>query len=74
MNQLKSYLFWILVFLFFFNTVEANAQITLNVKNTEIKDILKRIERQSDYSFFYSENYLDTPPLMRDYKIQYILK
>ena len=59
MNQLKSYLFWILVFLFFFNTVEANAQITLNVKNTEIKDILKRIERQSDYSFFYSENYLD---------------
>ncbi len=40
-------------------SVMASAQLSISVKNTEIKDVLAKIEQQSDYTFFYSENFLD---------------
>ena len=35
------------------------AQLNISVKNTEIRSILREIEAKSDYTFFYSENFLD---------------
>lgn len=38
---------------------KAHAQLTISGNNTEIKNILKQIESQSDYTFFYSDSSLD---------------
>ncbi|MDO5665545.1 MAG: SusC/RagA family TonB-linked outer membrane protein [Bacteroidia bacterium] len=35
------------------------AQLNISAKNTEIKTVLKQIESKSDYTFFYSDNFLD---------------
>ena len=34
-------------------------EITLNATNISIKDVIKQIEKQSDYTFFYNEDYID---------------
>ncbi|WP_298649220.1 TonB-dependent receptor [uncultured Proteiniphilum sp.] len=35
------------------------AQLSISATNTEIKSILRQIEEKSDYTFFYSDNFLD---------------
>src|SRR5690554_6957471 len=35
------------------------AQLSISVTNTEIKEVLRQIEKKSDYTFFYSDNFLD---------------
>jgi len=34
-------------------------EITLNATNISLKDVIKQIEKQSDYTFFYNEDYID---------------
>lgn len=46
-----------LYFLFIFSS-SLFSQITVNVKNETLKSSLKKIERVSEYKFFYSENLL----------------
>ena len=55
-NPLKKTLFkgCILLFLALFST-NLNAQITVDVSNKSIKEILKVIETKSEYRFFYNE-------------------
>ena len=36
-----------------------NRDITLEAKNISLKEVIKQIERQSDYTFFYNEDYVD---------------
>lgn len=38
---------------------QSMAQLSISVKNTEIKNVLRQIERNSDYTFFYSDSFLD---------------
>lgn len=35
------------------------AQLNISMKDTEIRDILRQIEKTSEYTFFYSDNFLD---------------
>lgn len=35
------------------------AQLSISVTNTEIRNVLRQIEKTSDYTFFYSDNFLD---------------
>ncbi|MDD4158492.1 MAG: TonB-dependent receptor [Proteiniphilum sp.] len=35
------------------------AQLTISATHTEIKNVLRQIEKKSDYTFFYSDNFLD---------------
>ena len=35
------------------------AQLSISASNTEIKNVLRQIEEKSDYTFFYSDNFLD---------------
>src|SRR5690554_3716960 len=35
------------------------AQLSITATNTEIKEVLRQIEKESDYTFFYSDNFLD---------------
>jgi|AGTN01.1.fsa_nt_gi TonB-linked outer membrane protein, SusC/RagA family/TonB-dependent outer membrane receptor, SusC/RagA subfamily, signature region len=35
------------------------AQLSISTTNTEIKNVLRQIEEKSDYTFFYSDNFLD---------------
>jgi TonB-linked SusC/RagA family outer membrane protein len=35
------------------------AQVTVSANNTKIRQVLSQIEKTSDYSFFYSDDYLD---------------
>lgn len=35
------------------------AQLNISASNTEIKNVLRQIEEKSDYTFFYSNNFLD---------------
>ena len=41
-----------------------NRDITLDVKNISLKEVIKQIERQSDYTFFYNEDYIDLSQLV----------
>jgi TonB-linked SusC/RagA family outer membrane protein len=36
-----------------------NRDITLNATNTSLKEVIKQIEKQSDFTFFYNEDYVD---------------
>ena len=36
-----------------------NARITLNASNSSVKDVLKEIEKQCDYTFFYNDQSID---------------
>ncbi len=45
--------------LFAGNTYSQNASISLDLKNANIRDVFKAIEKQSDYRFFYNENQFD---------------
>ncbi len=45
--------------LLLFSVGQSMAQISISVKNTEIRNVLQQIERESDYTFFYSDNFLD---------------
>ena len=36
-----------------------NREITLNATNISLKEVIKQIEKQSDYTFFYNEDYID---------------
>ena len=53
----------LLVGLFFFTgstfLVVAQSKITLNLKNVSIKDALKEIEKQSEYTFVYNDSKID---------------
>lgn len=40
----------------FFSATNLYAQISLDIKNKTVKEVLKEIEKVSDYNFFYSEN------------------
>ncbi|MDR1676417.1 MAG: TonB-dependent receptor [Tannerella sp.] len=40
-------------------THEQNSKITLKMKDASIKDVLKEIEKRSDYTFFYSDQALE---------------
>ncbi|MDD4159013.1 MAG: STN domain-containing protein, partial [Proteiniphilum sp.] len=35
------------------------AQLNISATHTEIKNVLRQIEKKSDYTFFYSDNFLD---------------
>jgi len=41
-----------------------NREITLNATNISLKEVIKQIERQSDYTFFYNEDYVDLSQLV----------
>lgn len=41
------------------NIGQSIAQLSISATNTEIKNILRQIEKKSDYTFFYSDNFLD---------------
>ena len=41
-----------------------NRDITLNATNVTLKEVIKQIERQSDYTFFYNEDYVDLSKLV----------
>jgi TonB-linked SusC/RagA family outer membrane protein len=41
------------------NIGQSIAQISISATNTEINNILRQIEEKSDYTFFYSDNFLD---------------
>lgn len=45
--------------LFAGNTYSQNTSISLDLKNANIRDVFKAIEKQSDYRFFYNEDQLD---------------
>src|ERR1035437_2245483 len=36
-----------------------NRDITLNATNISLKEVIKQIEKQSDFTFFYNEDYID---------------
>ena len=40
---------------FLASSLSAYSQITLNVKNTSVKQVIQQIEQQSDYRFFFEE-------------------
>lgn len=52
-----SRLFYLCLFLSFSSGMYS--QISLDLKNKTVKEILKEIERKSDYSFFYNEDLKD---------------
>jgi TonB-linked SusC/RagA family outer membrane protein len=41
------------------NIGQSVAQLSISATNTEIKNILRQIEEKSNYTFFYSDNFLD---------------
>ncbi|WP_313381750.1 TonB-dependent receptor [Proteiniphilum saccharofermentans] len=41
------------------NIGQSIAQISISATNTEINNVLRQIEEKSDYTFFYSDNFLD---------------
>jgi TonB-linked SusC/RagA family outer membrane protein len=45
--------------LFLLSIGQIIAQLSISAANTEIKNILRQIEEKSDYTFFYSDNFLD---------------
>ena len=45
---------WLCVALFVLFAWNIQAQITVDVKNEPLKEVLKQIERSSKYSFFYN--------------------
>lgn len=51
-------LFLLILFMIVFR-VSAFAQITVSANNTKIRQVISQIEKTSDYSFFYSDDYLD---------------
>lgn len=38
---------------------QSMAQLSISATNTEIRNVLRQIEKKSDYTFFYSDNFLD---------------
>lgn len=59
--SLRSFLLFTFFFVFTFSSF---AQITLSVKNETLKASLKKIEKVSEYKFFYSENLSDLNKLV----------
>lgn len=55
----KSNVFSFICALFIFFPCISFSQISLSLKNKPIKEIIKEIERQSDYRFFYSNDFTD---------------
>jgi TonB-linked SusC/RagA family outer membrane protein len=55
----KNLLYLALMSLMLLFSTGLSAQITLNVKNKTVKEVLKEIEKTSDYSFFYNEGLKD---------------
>lgn len=51
----KTFVWGILLLSFALFTGKLSAQITVNVSNKPIKEILEIIETKSDYRFFYNE-------------------
>lgn len=47
---------------------QSMAQLSISATDTEIKSVLRQIEEKSDYTFFYSDNFLD---LSRKVTIQF---
>ena len=45
--------------LFLLNIGQSVAQLSISATNTEIKNVLRQIETKSNYTFFYSDNFLD---------------
>lgn len=45
--------------MFLLSMGQSIAQLNISGSNTEIKNILRQIEEKSNYTFFYSENFLD---------------
>jgi TonB-linked SusC/RagA family outer membrane protein len=41
-----------------------NRNITLNASNISLKEVIKQIEQQSEYTFFYNEDYIDLSQLV----------
>jgi len=41
-----------------------NRNITLNASNISLKDVIKQIEQQSEFTFFYNEDYIDLSQLV----------
>ncbi|MDR0348402.1 MAG: TonB-dependent receptor [Tannerella sp.] len=44
------------MFLIFSGYIAATAQITLSIKNKQVREVLKSIEKTSDYRFFYNDD------------------
>ncbi len=55
----KAMLKWSFLLLFAMFTFNLSAQITVDVKNVSIKEVLKTIEAKSEYRFFYNEGLKD---------------
>ncbi|MDD4776988.1 MAG: TonB-dependent receptor [Fermentimonas sp.] len=47
------------LFLLLFSTRLSLAQLSISASNTELKSVLQQIENKSEYTFFYSNNFLD---------------
>lgn len=45
--------------LLFLGIGQGMAQLNITATNTEIRNVLRQIEKTSDYTFFYSDNFLD---------------
>lgn len=55
MNRFKCFLFSLLVLLF--GATSMQAQIKIKQSNTSIKKLLQQIEKETEYSFFYSDEF-----------------
>jgi TonB-linked SusC/RagA family outer membrane protein len=57
----KELLLFVVVYFFsgIFFTCFAQSKITLNLRNVSIKDALKEIEKQSDFTFVYNDSKID---------------
>lgn len=58
-NRVKRYSLLIVILLVSLAPGFAYAQITVHVENTTISEIIKIIEKKSDYKFFYQDNLKD---------------
>jgi hypothetical protein len=59
------------VFIVFFHAFATHAQanilnvrVSLNLKNVTLKTVLQEIEQQTEYSFYYNENHIDSKQLV----------
>lgn len=59
MNLTIKRFFIVCFFLLFINIGQSIAQHTISATSEEIRTVIKQIENKSDYTFFYSENFLD---------------
>ncbi|MGL5261005.1 MAG: STN domain-containing protein, partial [Bacteroides sp.] len=59
-KKIPVYFYCILGLLFWTNPILAQKTITLNLNNQKIAAVIERIESNTDYTFFYNSQLIDT--------------